>query len=99
MRCNSCILLPTPASDPGPSHRRIGRIGLARKLGGSPVRVQGLQESLGGMFHGLPGMLVTGLVIFLAVMRRGSFMSVRSEVMQLRGSLVSGFHIVAAFLS
>ena len=41
-----------------------------------------------GMFHGLLGMLVPGQVIFFPVMRGGGAVRVRSEFMELRGSLM-----------
>jgi len=43
---------------------------------------------LGRVFHRLLGVLVPGLVIFLAVMRRGNAMRVRGKLVHLSGSLV-----------
>jgi hypothetical protein len=43
-------------------------------------------ERAGGVFHGLPGVLVAGLVIFFAVMRCGDAMSVRRHFMKFRCS-------------
>ena len=48
-------------------------------------------ESLAGMFECLPGVLVSGLVIFLAMMRRGNAVRVRCEIVELRGSLMHVF--------
>ena len=45
-------------------------------------------ERLLGMFHGLPGVFVPGLVIFFPVMHRGGAMRVRREFVELRSSLV-----------
>ena len=45
-------------------------------------------ESFVGMLQGLLGMLVPGLVIFLAVMRGSSAMSVGGEFMEFCSSLV-----------
>jgi hypothetical protein len=45
-------------------------------------------ERLLGMFHGLPGVFVPGLVIFFPVMRGGGAVRVRSEFVELRSSLV-----------
>jgi hypothetical protein len=45
-------------------------------------------ERLLGMFHGLPGVFVPGLVIFFPVMHRGGAVRVRSEFVELRSSLV-----------
>ena len=45
-------------------------------------------ERLGRVFHRLLGVLVPGLVVFLAVMRRGNAMRVRGKLVHLSGSLV-----------
>ena len=45
-------------------------------------------ERLLGMLHGLPGLLVPGLVIFFSVMRGGSPVRVRCEFVELRSSLM-----------
>jgi len=50
-----------------------------------------LLERLGRVFHGLLGVLVPGLVIFLAVMRRGNAMRVGGKLVHLSGSLVRIF--------
>ena len=47
--------------------------------------------SFGGVFQGLPGMLLSGLMIFLTVVRRGNTVCVRGEIVELRGSLVHVF--------
>jgi len=52
----------------------------ARELCAIPIRGQGLQESLRGMFHGLPRMFAARLVIPRAVMDRGSQMRVRRQI-------------------
>ncbi len=44
------------------------------------------------MFHGLPGMLVPRLMIFLAVMNGGSAVGVRGHFVEFRSSLVRIFH-------
>ena len=43
------------------------------------------------MFECLLGVLVSGLVIFLAMMRRGNAVRVRCEIVELRGSLMHVF--------
>ena len=43
---------------------------------------------LGRMFHGLLGVFVSGLVIFLTVMRGGNTVSVRGQLVHLGGSLM-----------
>jgi hypothetical protein len=45
-------------------------------------------ESFIGMFHGLPGMLLAGLVIFFSVMHGGSTVRVGGELVKFRSSLV-----------
>ncbi len=51
--------------------------------------------SLGGVFHGLPGKFVPGLMVFFAVVRRGNTVCVRGEIVVLRGFLVRVFwHIL-----
>ena len=52
------------------------------------VRLSGLQESLPGVLQGLPRLLVSGLVILLAVLLRGSAVRVGRQVMQLSGALM-----------
>ena len=47
--------------------------------------------SLGGVFQGLPGILVPSHMIFFAVVRRGNTMCVRGEIVELRGSLMHVF--------
>ena len=47
-----------------------------------------LAEGPGRMFHRLPGVLVSRLVIFLAVMHRGRAMRVRGLLVELSGSLM-----------
>jgi hypothetical protein len=44
--------------------------------------------SLGGVFHRVPGKLVSGLVIFLFVMLGGDAVGVRGKIVKLGGSLV-----------
>ena len=44
--------------------------------------------SLGGVFHGLPGMLVPSHVVFFVVVRCSDAVCVRGEIVKLRGSLV-----------
>ena len=41
-----------------------------------------------GIFHGLPGVLVSGLMIFLPMVRRGGAVRVRGEFVKLGSSLV-----------
>jgi len=45
-------------------------------------------ERLLGMFHGLPGMLVPGLVIFFSMVRGGGTVRVCGEFVELGSSLV-----------
>jgi hypothetical protein len=45
-------------------------------------------ERLLGMFHGLPGVFMPGLVVFFPVMRGGGAMRVRGEFVEFRSSLV-----------
>jgi hypothetical protein len=40
------------------------------------------------MLHGLPGVFVPGQMVFLSVMRCGSTMCVRGQIVNLCGSLV-----------
>jgi hypothetical protein len=68
----------------------IGRAG----LGGAfrfAVGVLRKLVSLDGVFHGLTGILMSRLVIFFAVMRRGNSVRVRGQIMVLRRSLVRVF--------
>jgi hypothetical protein len=44
--------------------------------------------SLGGIFHRVPGKLVSSLVVSLFVMLRGDAMGVRGKIVELGGSLV-----------
>ena len=46
---------------------------------------------LDGVLHGLPGMLVPRLVIFLLVMRCGDPMRVRGHLVEFRSSLMRIF--------
>lgn len=46
-----------------------------------------LERSL-GVFERLPGLFLSGLVIFLAVMHSGSAMRMRGKFVKFRGSLV-----------
>jgi hypothetical protein len=58
------------------------------KHGGLFEGFLGLLEGLGRVFHRLLGVLVSGLMIFLAVMRRGYAMGVRGKLVKLSGSLM-----------
>jgi len=60
----------------------------AGKHGGLFEGFLGLPVGLGRMFHRLLGVLVSGLVIFLAVMRRGGAVRVRGLLVKLSGSLM-----------
>jgi hypothetical protein len=44
--------------------------------------------SLSGMFQGLPGVLVSSLMVFFAVVRCSNTVCVCSEIVELCGSLV-----------
>ena len=46
---------------------------------------------LGGVFQGLPGILVPGHMVFFAVVRGGNPVRVRGEIVELGGSLVHVF--------
>jgi hypothetical protein len=59
---------------------------LLGKHGGFLKSFLGGLVGLGGVFHRLPRVLVSGLVVFLAVMRGGDTMSVRGKFVQLRSS-------------
>jgi hypothetical protein len=61
---------------------------LERGLCGLPVSFLRPTERFGGMFHRLPGMLLPGLVIFLAVMRGSGAMRVCGEFVEFGSSLV-----------
>ena len=53
--------------------------------------------SLDGVFQGLPGMFVCGLVVFFAVMRRGDTVCVCGEIVELCSSLMRVFwHILVS---
>jgi hypothetical protein len=47
--------------------------------------------SFGGMFHGLPGILVPSLMILFAMVRRGNTVCVCGEIVELCCSLVCVF--------
>jgi hypothetical protein len=64
---------------------------LLRKHGGLLKSFLGLLVSFRRVFHGLFGVLVSALVIFLAVMRCGNTMSMCRKFMELGGSLVRVF--------
>ncbi len=61
---------------------------LPGKHGGLRERFLRLLVGLGRMFHRLFGVLVSGLMIFLAVMHRGYAMSVRGKLVKLSSPLV-----------
>ncbi len=66
----------------GPAKEPVARracvvLGLLRGLRGFAMGFLRLLESLIGMFQGLFGMLVAGLVIFFAVVRGGGAVGVR----------------------
>jgi hypothetical protein len=55
-------------------------------------------ERLRGVFQGLPGMLMSGLVVFFSVMNGGSAVRVRGAFVELGGPLVRvRWHVI--FLS
>jgi hypothetical protein len=47
--------------------------------------------SFGGVFQGLPGILVPSLVVLFAMVRRGNTVCVCRKIVELRGSLVCVF--------
>ena len=55
-------------------------------------------ESFAGMFECLPGMLVSGLVIFFVMMSCCNPVRVCCKIVQLRGSLMHVFWHILSFL-
>ena len=47
--------------------------------------------SLGGVFHGLPGIVVPSLMVFFAVVHCGNTVCVRGEIVELYSSLMLVF--------
>ena len=68
--------------------RRKLLAGTLRRLLRLSMRLERSLVRFGGMFHGLLGVLVSGLMVFLAVVHRGHSVGVGRLFVEFRGALM-----------